>query len=229
MDEETRDNTYGDFREAVDDYAGHKDQPDLLTDPAAEAAAKEKHERESGEAHGSNLRRAREQKGFSLDELAEKIGIDAGTLGEVEAGNTILPLGQVIKLGKALSLKMEEVISKGKETFTIVRADQRPATKRFGKAKMESHGYEYESLAPGKKDRKMEPFMVTLHPASSDEPSAHDGQEFIYVMEGEMEVLVEDTRDVLRAGDSIYYDSTSLHLVKAHGDKPAKILAVLVE
>jgi quercetin dioxygenase-like cupin family protein len=43
-----------------------------------------------------------------------------------------------------------------------------------------------------------------------------------------MEVLVDDTRDVLKPGDAIYYDSTSMHLVKAHGDKPAKILAVLV-
>jgi quercetin dioxygenase-like cupin family protein len=83
-------------------------------------------------------------------------------------------------------------------------------------------------LAPGKKDRMMEPFIVTLHPAVSDEPSTHDGQEFIYVLEGEMEVMVEGAREVLKPGDSVYYDSTSTHLVKAHGDKPAKILAVLI-
>ena len=52
--------------------------------------------------------------------------------------------------------------------------------------------------------------------------------EFIYVLEGEMEVFVEETRDVLRPGDAIYYDATSKHLVRAHGDKDAKILAVLV-
>ena len=73
----------------------------------------------------------------------------------------------------------------------------------------------------------MQPFIVTLMPAAADEPSSHDGQEFIYVLDGEMEVVVGDTRDVLKAGDAVYYDSTTIHLVKAHGDKPARILAVL--
>ena len=74
----------------------------------------------------------------------------------------------------------------------------------------------------------MEPFVVTLHPSDADEPSAHDGQEFIYVLEGQMDVLVGETKDVLGPGDAIYYDSGDIHLVKAHGDKPAKILAVLI-
>ena len=69
---------------------------------------------------------------------------------------------------------------------------------------------------------------MTLHPASSDEPSSHDGQEFIYVLDGEMEVIVDDNHDILKPGDSIYYDSSTTHLVRAHGDKPAQILAVLI-
>ena len=73
----------------------------------------------------------------------------------------------------------------------------------------------------------MEPFIVTLHPSGAGEPSSHDGQEFIYVLEGEMEVTVGEFRDVLKPGDAVYYDSSSTHLVKASGDKPAKILAVL--
>ena len=136
--------------------------------------------------------------------------------------------GQLIKLSKALSLKMSDVISTGQEAFTIVRSGQRQSFARFGKSKEDSHGYEYEALAPNKRDRIMEPFIVTLQPAASDEPSSHDGQEFIYVLEGEMEVVVDDARDVLKPGDAVYYDSTSTHLVRAHGDKPAKILAVLV-
>jgi quercetin dioxygenase-like cupin family protein len=122
---------------------------------------------------------------------------------------------------------MSDVISAGKEAFSIVRAGERESFSRFGKSKMQSRGYEYQSLAPNKKDRTMEPFIVTLNPASHDELSSHDGQEFIYVLEGEMEVIVEDHHDVLKPGDSIYYDSSTMHLVKAHGDKPAKILAVL--
>ncbi|MBW2565830.1 MAG: cupin domain-containing protein [Deltaproteobacteria bacterium] len=70
--------------------------------------------------------------------------------------------------------------------------------------------------------------MVTLVPSKArKELSAHAGQEFIYILEGAMEVILEDHTDVLYPGDSIYYDSTVPHLVRCHGDKKTVILAVL--
>lgn len=227
MPEDKDATVYEAFRDVVDEYSDHRGD-DLLTDPAAVAAAQEQVEEQEAITPAQNLRAAREKRGFSVQELAQKTGISQTELELVEAGQTMLPLGQVIKLSKVLSLKMADMISVGDKAFTIVRAGERSEVQRFGKAKQASHGYEYISLAPGKKDRLMEPFLVTLHPASSDEPSSHDGQEFIYVLEGEMEVIVDDARDVLKPGDSIYYDSSTTHLVRAHGDKPAQILAVLI-
>jgi len=228
MDEQKKMTSYEDFREAVSEYGAEKEGHDLLTDPDALASSREKTEHEEAVTHGQKLKAARKQRGFTLEELSSKTGIPTDVLDRLEAGETFLPLGQLIKLSKALSMKMADVISSGEEAFTIVRASRRSSVARFGKSKQDRHGYEYESLAPHKKDRLMEPFIVTLSPASADEPSSHEGQEFIYVLEGEMEVLINDTRDVLSAGDAIYYDSGSMHLVKAHGDKPAKILAVLI-
>ncbi len=227
MDEKKNVMPYEDFRETASDYGEDKGD-DFLTDPAAVAKASEKAKDERSLSHGDMLRAVREKRGFSLDELAARTGISRDALAQLEAGEFMLPLGQMIKLSKALSLRMADVISKGEEPFTIVKSDQRQSFSRFGKARESGYGYEYESLAAGKKDREMEPFIVTLHPSGASEPSSHDGQEFIYVLEGEMEVVIEDTRDVLKAGDSVYYDSTSMHLVKAYGGKPAKILAVLI-
>jgi len=227
MEEKKNAMSYEEFQETASDH-GEDKGPDFLTDPAAIAKASEKAERERAASHGDMLRAAREKRGFSLDELAARTGISRDALAQVEVGEFMLPLGQLIKLSKALSLRMADVISTGKESFTIVRSDQRLSFSRFGKAREASCGYEYESLAAGKKDRAMEPFIVTLHSSGADELSSHDGQEFIYVLDGEMEVVIEDTRDILKPGDSVYYDSTSMHLVKAHGGKPAKILAVLI-
>jgi transcriptional regulator with XRE-family HTH domain len=227
MDEEKKDISYEALQEAVDAY-GDARGDDMLTDPHALAAVHEKTEQEEAVSHGQRIRSTRELRGFTIEELSAKTGIEADLLAQLEAGETFLPLGQLIKLSKALSLKMADVISTGDRPFTIVRAGQRRSFARFGESRQISHGYEYQSLAPDKKGRLMEPFIVTLHPAAGDVPSSHDGQEFIYVLEGEMDVLVDDTRDVLKPGDAIYYDSTSTHLVKAHGDRPAKILAVLV-
>jgi quercetin dioxygenase-like cupin family protein len=118
----------------------------------------------------------------------------------------------------------------GKEDrpFTIVRMDDRKVISRYDSKKGKHYGYEFESLAPHKKDRHMEPFLVTLEPVDTDEErSTHDGQEFIYVLEGSMEVRLGEEIHILEPGDSIYYDSTVPHLVKCHGDKKTKILAVL--
>ena len=227
MDEEKKETSYESFREAAEEYGDEKGH-DLLTDPEAIAAVEKSAAQEEAVGHGQKVRSSREAQGFTLKEVGAKTGISADVLDRLERGETYLPLGQLIKLSKALSLKMSDVISSGQEPFTIVRSEQRRSFSRFGKSKEDSHGYEYESLAPNKKDRTMEPFIVTLHPTAADEPSSHDGQEFIFVLDGEMEVVVGDVRDVLKSGDAVYYDSTSTHLVKAHGDKPAKILAVLV-
>ena len=187
MSEEKKQTAYEDLRKAVDAYGEHGGE-DLLTDSEALADAKAVAEQEAAVSHGQRMRASRESRGFTLQELAEKTGIAADVLGQVEAGETILPLGQLIKLSNALAMSMSVLISEGEQAFTIVRSDQRRRFARFGKSRQTSHGYEYESLAAGKRDRRMEPFIVTLQPASSDEPSTHDGQEFIYVLEGEMEV-----------------------------------------
>jgi quercetin dioxygenase-like cupin family protein/DNA-binding XRE family transcriptional regulator len=227
MDEEFKETSYQSFRDTVDGYGEGKGS-DLLTDPAAVEAAKQESLVEKDIDHAAKLRAARESLGFSIKELATRVGVSPEILEEVEAGKSILPLGQLIKLSKALSLKMSDVISEGDKPFTIVRAGERKGFKRFGKSKEEHRGYEYESLASGKRDRLMEPFIVTLSPSDAIEPSAHDGQEFIYVLEGEMDVLVGQTKDILGPGDAIYYDSSDIHLVKAHGNQPARILAVMI-
>jgi quercetin dioxygenase-like cupin family protein len=91
------------------------------------------------------------------------------------------------------------------------------------------YGYAYESLGFDKKNRHMEPFIVTLEPATlkTSKTSTHEGEEFLYVLEGEMEVILENHTDVLYPGDSIYYDSTIPHRVQCHQEKVTRILAVL--
>jgi len=108
-----------------------------------------------------------------------------------------------------------------------VHSDKRRVVSRHGKKKSEQYGYFYESLAPEKADRFMEPFLITMVPSEVKDLSTHDGQEFIFVLEGEMSAQVGDQVEILKPGDAVYYDSSNPHLVKCQGDKPTKILAVL--
>jgi len=178
---------------------------------------------------GERLEAVRESRGLSLEDISKRTDIDISLLEQIEEGAVAPPLGMVIKLAKALEMKMGYFIS-GEEDqpYTIVRKDDRKVVSRYDSKRGERYGYEYESLAPHKKDRHMEPFLVTLVPAETEEErSAHDGQEFIYVLEGTMEVRLGEEVHLIKPGEAIYYDSTVPHLVKCHGDKATKILAVL--
>jgi transcriptional regulator with XRE-family HTH domain len=175
------------------------------------------------------VKRAREQRGLSVLDISRRTGIDPSLLSEIEEGQSAPPLGTLIKLAKALEMKMGYFIS-GDELrpFTIVRRGDRKVVSRYDTKRDKHYGYGYESLAPYKKDRHMEPFLVTLQPATTEEErSTHDGQEFIFVLSGRMEVRLADEIHVLEPGDAIYYDSTVPHLVKCHGQETTRILAVL--
>jgi len=178
---------------------------------------------------GERVKAVREGRNLSLQDISQRTDLDISLLEQIESGSLAPPLGIVIKLAKALHLKMGYFIS-GEEdrAYTIVRKSDRKVVSRYDSKKGEYYGYGYESLAPHKKNRHMEPFLVSLDPAETEEErSTHDGQEFIYVLEGAMEVRLGEEIHILRPGDSIYYDSTVPHLVKCHGDERTKIVAVL--
>jgi transcriptional regulator with XRE-family HTH domain len=178
---------------------------------------------------GERVKRVREQRGLSLMDISQRTGIDVPTLGDIEEGRMAPPLGTVIKLAKALEMKMGYFISGDEDkAYAIVRRGDRKVVSRFDAKKVKHYGYEYVSLAPHKRDRHMEPFLVSLQPsATEEERSTHDGQEFIFVLTGKMEVRLGDEIHILEPGDSIYYDSTVPHLVKCHGLEITRILAVL--
>lgn len=207
---------------------------DLLTDPTHhgyeewKGAISPDLPKAKRESLGERLRLARELRGLTLKDLSTRTGISVATLRQIEANKIIPPLGELIKLGKAVEMKMGYFISPGVEKpVTVVRADSRRPIARFGAKRSARYGYFYESLAAEKANRFMEPFLITMVPSEVKELSAHDGQEFIFVLEGKMQAQIGDHVEILHPGDAIYYDSQIPHLVKCAGQQTTKILAVL--
>jgi mannose-6-phosphate isomerase-like protein (cupin superfamily)/DNA-binding Xre family transcriptional regulator len=183
---------------------------------------------EAKESPGDRIRRIREERGLSIKDLSSRTGIDIAALKRIESSETVPALGQLVRLGRALDMKMGYLISPGiDKPMTVVHKDERRPVSRYGEAKSMLCGYSYESLAPEKADRLMEPFIVTLVPTEAKDFSTHAGQEFLYVLEGEIEVQVGDHTDFLKPGDAAYYDSIERHFVRCVGVSPAQILAVL--
>jgi transcriptional regulator with XRE-family HTH domain len=180
-------------------------------------------------AVGKRIRRLRDLKGLSLADVSQRTGLSEEMLEHIEADMVAPPLGTLTKLARALEMKMGFLLTEGESRpLVITRKHERKPVSRRAAQQQSSYGYSYLSLAPGMRDRNMEPFLVELVPTAKEMPgSVHEGEEFIFVLEGEMEVVIGEHRDVLFPGDSIYYHSSIPHLVKCRGDKPAKILAVL--
>ena len=200
---------------------------DFITHPSqmdhAKTVLKEK------ESLGDRIRKAREIHNLTIQELSTRTGIDTDILKRIEANKMIPPLGELVKLGKALETRMSFFISPGSDKpMTLVRADQRKEVSRHLGRSSVRYGYFYESLAPEKANRLMEPFMIRLTPTEEVQPSTHDGQEFLFVLEGQLMAQVGEQKEYLEPGDAIYYDSSEPHFVKCVGGKEAKILAVLI-
>ncbi len=179
---------------------------------------------------GERIKELRERKGLSLKEVADSTGFSTALLSQMENHLVSPSLGTIIKLARALSVKVGDFLGETEgEPFTIVRKDERKMVSRFASKEGVKYGYSYESLGFDKKDRHMEPFIVTLEPATvkAAKTSVHEGEEFIFVLEGEMEVILGNHTDILYPGDSIYYDSIIPHKVQCHQDKVTRILAVI--
>lgn len=179
---------------------------------------------------GEKIKGLRIEKDLSVEEVAKRSGISESTISKIEDNKILPPLGNIVSLAKAFGVAVGDLFGDSADSpFCIVRSNDRETVSRFNSLESTTCGYSYESLGHQKKDRHMEPFLVTLSPTEAPqvEPNHHIGEEIIFVLEGQVEVKILDHTDILSPGDSIYYDSNMPHIISCHGDKPATILAVI--
>ena len=176
---------------------------------------------------GGQITRLREEKGLSLEELSSLTGFDVEFLSGIEKREILPQLGTVVKLAKALDSAFCRLVSDvGDKLYSVTRKNEQKvvarSTSRRGKKKV----YAYKSLAPEVKGRHMEALIVELEECPEEEMSVHEGEEFIYVLKGEVVLKIGDDVFDLEPGDSVYYLSTTPHLVTAKKEQ-ATILAVV--
>ncbi|HYW94256.1 MAG TPA: XRE family transcriptional regulator [Bacteroidales bacterium] len=180
---------------------------------------------------GQKIAGLRELRTISAEELAGRCGIDVGVLKAIEEGNDPPALAVLIKLARALGVRLGTFLDDTDvDTPVVTRSgEERAGMSISGKSPGAHTHLEFYSLASGKAGRHMEPFVIIIDPSTGDEytRSSHEGEEFLYVLEGRIEILYGKKSYILQAGDSIYYDSLIEHHVHSAGNEAAKILAVV--
>jgi transcriptional regulator with XRE-family HTH domain len=183
----------------------------------------------SVEEIGIRIKSIREEKGLSLDQLSKLTGFDVDLLSNIESSKVQPQLGTIIKLSKALDSAFGRIVSGvGDKLYSVTRKNEQKIVSRSTSQKGRKQLYTYKSLAPEVKGRHMEALIVQLEENPEDEMSVHEGEEFIYVLDGTVLLNIGGDKFELEPGDSAYYLSTTPHLIASKSGK-ATILAVLYE
>ncbi len=176
---------------------------------------------------GARIQSIRKEKGISLEEVSQLTGFDVAMLTDIEAGAIQPQLGTIIRLSKALDSAFGRIISGvGNSLYSITRRHERKPVARSTSGKGQKPAYIYKSLAPEVKGRHMEALIVQLEENPDADTSVHEGEEFIFVLDGTVSLRIGADQFDLEPGDSVYYLSTTPHLIAAKSGK-ATILAVI--
>jgi transcriptional regulator with XRE-family HTH domain len=181
---------------------------------------------------GMKVATVRESLGLSREDLAERSGCDVAVIRRIEAGEIAPSLAPLIKISRALGVRLGTLLDDDTHVGPVVtRADEATEVARIKSletgAGAGSGTLDFFSLAAGKTARHMEPFLIDVNPSDEHSLSGHEGEEFLFVMSGTLEVAYGKDTHVLDVGDSIYYDSIVPHQVRSAGSAPARILAVV--
>ncbi len=178
---------------------------------------------------GERILKIRKEKDLSLEEISKMTGFDVAFLSKIENKEVQPQLGTVIRLSKALDSAFGRLVSGvGDKLYSITRKDERRTIQRSTSKKSKKRVYTYKSLAPDVQGRHMEAFLVQLEEDPEKETSLHEGEEFIFVLDGEVILEIGEDKYVLEPGDSAYYLSTTAHHIAAKKGK-ATIVAVMYE
>ncbi|NDY55924.1 cupin domain-containing protein [Desulfovibrio sulfodismutans] len=183
---------------------------------------------------GERIRAFRELQDLSREEMAERTGLSLEFLTSLEEDDITPSLGPLLKVSRALGVRLGTFMDgeAGSDCCLVRCTDLGGGDEvvlHTGAAK-KGEGLTFHSLGAGKSDRHMEPFFIEMQPGAEGcdtSLSSHEGEEFIVVVSGQVEVVMARETHVLSPGDSIYFNSIVPHHVGCAGTEPAQIYAVL--
>ena len=164
------------------------------------------------------VRTARQEKGLSVEELAQRAGCSDEYLEWVENGQVEPPVALLLQLAKSMQL----------DSSTFLQVQELPAQRLEEAAKL-TESYSYTTLTPTEADKHLMAFLVTIPPktAHGGVGYRHEGEEFVYVLSGDLEITVEKEKRKLGERESLRFNSNLNHNLSNPGDKDTELLVVL--
>jgi quercetin dioxygenase-like cupin family protein len=168
---------------------------------------------------GKKIKQERLKKKMSLDRIANETGFSIDYLKKVESGKKIPPVGALLQIARALEIDSGFFL---KEQESNLRNRIKAYTKR-------TENYAYTTLTPGAENKHLKAFKVAIEPMTDHKGVGyqHEGEEFVYVLSGRIEVIVGDHVNTLDAGESLHFNSGIRHKLRNVGDEKAELVVVI--
>jgi transcriptional regulator with XRE-family HTH domain len=185
----------------------------------------------NGMAVGSRVKTIRESRNLTIEEVADRAGLTIDQLKRMEEDKNLPSLAPLIKVARVLGVRLGTFLDDEDRLGPVVcrQADLTRTISFSSEAASSNNHLTFFSLASSKSSRHMEPFLIDIDASSEGgfQLSSHEGEEFIYVLEGSVEITYGKDNYVIQPGESIYYDSIVDHYVHSANGLKARILAVV--
>ncbi len=175
---------------------------------------------------GKRIRRLRKAQGLTMKELADKAGFSQGYISKLENSESAPPISTLIRLAQALNVDINAFFGEQQDqaTISLVKRDERRELAREGTR----FGYSYEMLAPAFMNKKMDPYILIIPPDMKTQPFfQHEGQEMVFILEGEGTFTYGDKEIKVEAGDCLYFEAGVQHVGTNTSGKEFKALIVI--
>lgn len=161
---------------------------------------------------GARIRKLRIQQNRTLQQIADRVGLTRSMLSKVETGKTVPAVATLTRIAEALGVKVAALIEQTSASGTVhTSASQVSAAPRV----RTENGYGFYAFASGRADKAMQPYLFVARRGEVKKRSlSHRGEEFVYMLRGEMKYRVGDVEYHLRPGDSLYFDSEDEHALE---------------
>lgn len=180
---------------------------------------------------GFKIRRIRQERRMTLQALADATGLSKPLLSQIENEQVIPPLATLLRIAKAFHVPLQSFFQEEGSSARCVLTKAGESRKMLRRpTEMENPSpYTYHSLAQGKKNRSLEPFLVEFDVGDWREEMmvSHEGEEFVFLLAGELDLHYAEEIYSMNPGDSVYYDSTERHAFVARGNVRPRAVAVI--
>ena len=168
---------------------------------------------------GKRIKTARTQKKLTLDNLANETGFSTDYLKQIENGHEIPSVGTLLQIAKALQI----------DSGFLFKDEEESMEKRKNAYSKRTDNYAYDNLTPGADNKHLKAFRVSIDPlkAHGGVGYCHEGEEFVYVLKGKIEVKVGDHLNILKKNESLHFNSSVKHQMTNISKEKAELIVVI--